>query len=368
MNYPNFMIKHLQQNSDRALNKGMKIGYFYMTRKGCLLVEKLNKAYPGEVADKAQYRSAAAQWWSSMDALVFVMAAGIAVRTIAPLIQSKQTDPAVIVMDQDGRYVISLLSGHLGGANALAAQMAKVTGGDAVITTATDVVGVPAMDVFAKENGLTIENIHELKYISSAMVEKEPVMVISQWEIDGRWPDYVTVSEGEGTLIPGILAVVIGTPSFCARYKSEDVQSHVLYLSKKIYTIGTGCKKAVDVSYYRTAMEDFLQENQIFPGDIAAIATIDLKKEEPCILAQVTHLGTEFLVYTKEIVEAVNLDNASGKCIEASDFVRQVTGVGSVSEACAWLGSRKGSILAGKTKYKGVTFALAGEDVQLVLK
>ena len=162
----------------------MNIAYFYMTQKGGGLVRALSETMPGDIYNKENYKDGLRCQWDKADALVFVMASGIVVRCIAPYIQSKTSDPAVLVLDQNGRFVISLLSGHLGGANALAVKIAGLCGGTPVITTATDVAGVPAMDVFAKENGLVIENIESLKYISSAMVEKKPVAVVSERAID----------------------------------------------------------------------------------------------------------------------------------------------------------------------------------------
>ncbi|MDE6004987.1 MAG: cobalt-precorrin 5A hydrolase, partial [Oscillospiraceae bacterium] len=111
------------------------------------------------------------------------MATGIVVRVIADLIKSKDTDPAVIVLDQQGKFVISLLSGHLGGANALTSTIAEVLGAIPVITTATDIENMIAFDNFAKNNNLIIENLKNLKYISSAMLEHEKITVFSDFAL-----------------------------------------------------------------------------------------------------------------------------------------------------------------------------------------
>jgi len=381
----------------------MRTAYFYMTSRGGALTEKLTEKYPGRVFGKAEYKQAVAECWQECDALVFVMASGIVVRTIAPFIKSKTTDPAVVVLDQEGRFVISLLSGHLGGANALALALAKVTGGQAVITTATDVEKVPAMDVFAKENGLKIENIHVLKYISSAMVEKKPLAVLSQWAVEGDFPPNVSVLQADRDLnrhiisgddgqavksFAGILpemvsrvlsgekaavpVTVIGTPAFGRMVKDMLAQAGVpgrpvLYLTKQPYVIGTGCKKNMDAESYREAFEAFVCRQGIDKADIGALATIELKKDEVCINTLAEELNVPVRIFKKEEIEQVDLSDASGKCIAPSDFVQQITGVGSVSEVCAWLGAKKGKIIAGKTKFKGITFALAKEEVTLKL-
>lgn len=354
----------------------MNIAYFFMTDKGAEVVNRLNQAFPGRIFDKSNYKEAVKELWESCDAFVFVMASGIAVRTIAPYVRSKMTDPAVVVMDQEGRFAISLLSGHVGGANELAKKLARVTGGQAVITTATDVENVPAMDVFAKENHLKIENIHQLKYISSAMVERKPVLMISQWRIYGRFPENVRLIQEVGDIknlnldkkdMQGRTAVVIGMPSFCKKAEAKCKAEHVLRLSKRPYVVGTGCKREMDEEYYGQAFHVFLGRLGIEYEDVGALATIDLKKDEVCINKLARILNADILIYTNDEIEKVDVANASGKRIETSEFVRRVTGVGSVSEVCAWLGSGKGRIIAGKTKFHGITFALAVREEALRL-
>lgn len=162
----------------------MKTAYFWLTPQGKQLAEQLQAHFGGTVEPKADFAEAVRRAFADCDALVFVMATGIVVRTIAPLVQSKASDPAVLVLDQRGKHVISLLSGHLGGANAMAEQAAAYLGGEAVITTATDVEHVPAFDLFAKENHLTIENLEELKYISGALVAGEPVSLCTAFPVE----------------------------------------------------------------------------------------------------------------------------------------------------------------------------------------
>lgn len=347
----------------------MNIAYFYMTQKGGGLVRALSETMPGDIYNKENYKDGLRCQWDKADALVFVMASGIVVRCIAPYIQSKTSDPAVLVLDQNGRFVISLLSGHLGGANALAVKIAGLCGGTPVITTATDVAGVPAMDVFAKENGLVIENIESLKYISSAMVEKKPVAVFSERAIDGRFPENVTVVDGMAAPIDWrsfSAAVVIGADcGACSRCIPSEVP--VLRLRLRPYVIGVGCKKGVSEEALFEAFEDFIRRHQISAAHVRALATIELKKDEPCILALAKRIGAGTLIYTKSAVDTVDFEDAGGWRIETSDFVRAVTGVGSVSEACAYLGLRQRKMLAGKTKYSGITLALAEDKGALKL-
>lgn len=337
----------------------MNIGYFYMTSKGEALACKLAASAPGTVYDKKDFKVYVEQAWKAMDALVFIMASGIVVRTIAPYIKSKAEDPAVLVLDQEGQFVISLLSGHLGGANALAIKLAKICGGVPVITTATDVAGVPAVDVFAKSNRLTIMNIENVKIISQAMVEHRRVDLISSEPIDGHWPENVVPVKHYG----GFPTVRIGYH----RYHISDSRDRVLYLKPKHLVLGVGCKRGVDAKQLREAFEDFISKNNIDERCICRLATIALKKDEPCIHALASALHVPLVIFDKEEIEQVDLSNASGKVIEASAFVRQTTGVGSVSEACAYIGANKGKIICPKTKYRGITFALAKDEKALKL-
>lgn len=123
------------------------------------------------------------------DALIFVGAAGIAVRAIAPQVKQKTEDPAVVVVDELGRYAISLLSGHLGGANLLARAVAGVIRAEAVITTATDINERFSVDTFAKDNGLYIEDMKLAKEISAAVLRDEKIGFISDAKVRGNMPD-----------------------------------------------------------------------------------------------------------------------------------------------------------------------------------
>ncbi|MFR4475810.1 MAG: cobalamin biosynthesis central domain-containing protein [Ruminococcus callidus] len=165
-------------------------------------------------------------------------------RKIAPLVQSKAFDPAVLVLDQQGKYVISLLSGHLGGANAAARRFAAYLGGEAVITTATDVAGVPAFDLFAKQNDLVIENLHELKHISSALVAEEKITLDrSARRTRCLFGEYRAGNPSCTALCRGDFWTSSGTAG----------QSIQLYLRPKSLVLGVGCKRTLRRSIWNSA-------------------------------------------------------------------------------------------------------------------
>ncbi len=250
------------------------------------------------------------------DAIIFVSACGIAVRAIAPFVKDKESDPAVIVLDDMGKNVISLLSGHIGGANELARKIAAITGGSAVITTATDVHGLVAVDEWAKNSNCAIENIKAAKEVSSAVLAGHSVGVAVTDELQpAPWP--VT-----------------------------------LWLRPKDLVIGAGCKRDTPPHYMKEAFYDFMKKNGLSFLSVRAIASIDIKKEEAAIKELAEELSVPFKTYTaEELSKADGHFTSSGKVLE-------VTGVDNVCERAAAL-ETKGDIIVSKTLYKGITFAAA---------
>ena len=169
----------------------MNTAYFYLTDEGGKLSHKLAAAHPGDIYNKENFKENLQEGFGKYDSLVCIMATGIVVRILAPLIVHKTSDPAVVVLDQKGKYAISLLSGHLGGANDLAREMAAISGGEAVITTATDVAGELSFDTFAKKYDMAIENIGQLKHISGALLSGKKVNVFTDKNVEKLYPELV---------------------------------------------------------------------------------------------------------------------------------------------------------------------------------
>lgn len=250
-------------------------------------------------------------------ALVFVSACGIAVRAIAPFVRSKAEDPAVVVLDEAGENVVSLLSGHLGGANELAKEIAAAVGGRAVITTATDVRGVTAVDSWAVANGCAVENVHAVKEISSAALAGREIGVAVTEELQpAPWP--VT-----------------------------------LWLRPRVLTLGVGCKRGVEFQALAEAAAEFLEESGVSPLSLAAVASIDIKKDEAAIIKLAEKYKVPFVTYG-----AGALNGARGR-FSYSERVERETGVGCVCERAAVLAAEGGVLMRGKTIYPGVTLALA---------
>ena len=227
----------------------MKIAYFWMTQKGHELTCRLQKAMGGIIEPKAEFPKTVQRDFQDCDALVFVMAMGIVVRTIAPLIRSKDKDPAVIVLDQNGTFAISLLSGHLGGANYLTKRIAAAIQAQPVITTATDVQGVLSFDEVAKQNDLCIENLEELKYISGALLDGKTIDLYS--ELPLQTPYFcalINVTETPTAPYRVVISSNIYPPE-------EDV--HTLFLRPKNLVIGIGCKRDTIPEHLEICFQEF---------------------------------------------------------------------------------------------------------------
>ena len=318
----------------------MKLAYLSFTEKGRQLAGRLAAALGG-TAQRCGASCSLEAWKaahiSQSDGLVYVGAAGIAVRAIAPHLKSKTTDPAVVVVDECARYAIPILSGHLGGANDLARAIGRVCGAIPVLTTATDVNGVFAVDEWAKRQNCLVLNPEQIKTVSAKLLAGGTVTVQSSWPIAGQPPRNVCQTEDRGADV--LLDIHPGT-------------GEKLHLVPQIAVLGVGCKKNVSFQMLETALATFLDRTGVCEQAISAVASIDLKKEEPGLLDFCAAHGWPLKTYPAEQLRAVE-----GQ-FTPSAFVKGVTGVDNVCERSAVLASG-GTLCQGKTAGDGITMALA---------
>ncbi|MDD6212555.1 MAG: cobalamin biosynthesis protein [Clostridiales bacterium] len=316
------------------------------------------------------------QHWETEELLIFVGASGIAVRTIAPMVKSKVTDPAVLVLDERGKFVISLLSGHLGGGNQWALELAEGLSAIPVITTATDVEGKFAVDVWAKENRLAIHSMKTAKAVSAAVLHGKPVGFYCEGEILGNLPpeleevtdpkawlagssgsDKTSMERNESGIRaeqgeesegqkPGMLVAV--TPC-CPDYLSE----RVLWLIPRCMVLGVGCRKETSCEILEKQVSGWLKENGIPWESIVQAASIDWKKEETGILELCSYHDIPFSTYSAD-----ELMNIPGD-FSSSLFVKRTTGADNVCERSAVLASKQGRLRMVKQAGNGVTAAAA---------
>lgn len=274
------------------------------------------------------------------DALVFIGAAGIAVRTIAPYIVSKVSDPAVIVMDDRGRFVISLLSGHIGGANDIARGIADLIGAEAVVTTATDGAGRFSCDAWASAHSCAISSMKTAKDVSAAILTRD-IPVSSEYDLPDQLPaGLVKSTDGE-------LGIYIGI-------KKEEPYTATLRLIPRIVTLGIGCRRGVSSDEIMSAVRSVLGDRGIDIRAVCRIASIDVKKDEEGLLKAAGKLGAETEFYTAEELNAVPGE------FEESEFVKKTVGTGNVCERAAAITG--GEIIIKKTAMTGVTVAASIED------
>ena len=295
----------------------------------------------------------------SCDAIIFVGATGIAVRAIAPFICGKAVDPAVLVIDEAGRYVISLLSGHLGGANALARTAASLIEAEPIITTATDAESAFAVDTFAKENGFLLTDLRKAKEVSAKVLRGEKLRIYSDIPMERL---VQRPARHEAELVPAQeidrADIVISYRTHILKPAEKSSQAIGLRLIAKRIHVGLGARKGVTQAEVAAAVVTCLEDADIDPRAVVALASIDLKKQEAGILAYSYESGVPFVTYTAEELRTVE------GAFAGSSFVQSVTGVANVCErAAAYAAGRSGhaEVLVHKTIHGNVTTAVAVE-------
>ena len=293
------------------------------------------------------------QWTGKMfaekRAMIFVSATGIAVRAIAPWIRDKMTDPPVVTVDEGAQFVIPLLSGHVGGANELARHIADWLEAVPVITTATDVNGKFAVDLFASAYHMTIIDRKEAKNISAAVLEGKQIGVFSDLPIK-KLPDGFVMDRW----CEENICITVKDPSF------PEKKASYLRLVPRAVVLGVGCRRGTDPEFMKEKVFALLKEHGIDPAAVKAIASVDVKQDEPAVLGlkqvfdgECLHQPCEQRFDTPEQLNQVPGD------FKESAFVKKQIGVGNVCErsACA----AGGKLLVEKQAGDGITLAAALE-------
>ena len=369
----------LQRYGKDSRAEGLRTGWKDSRAEGLLTGGKESSADAAAV--RGGFREAVGKAFRESDALIFVGAAGIAVRGIAPYIMDKYADPAVVSVDEFGRYAVPLLSGHVGGANRLAELTAEITGGIPVISTASDLNHVFAVDVWAEKHFLTITDRVLAKEVTAALLRGENVGFFSDVPVQGELPEGLILLEEESDPVPpevhsakkpaektegcGTKTEGCGmkTADFPAciyvTYRSAEAVMEqfgqdgekILRLVPRCLSLGCGCKKDFDSAEAVRRATEFLKENGIDPEAVMEVATIDLKEKEPALRAVAGMFAGIFRLHS-----AAELAAVPGE-FHDSDFVKQTVGVGNVCERAAMIYGSE--LLVPKTAYEGITFALS---------
>ena len=288
------------------------------------------------------------EMFATSDALLFIGACGIATRGIAPYVANKFSDPAVVCVDEGATFAIPVLSGHVGGANALARRVAELCGATAVITTATDVNNIFAVDEWATSQGLAMLDRVAAKEVSAALLRGEPVGFLSDFAVRGELPGGLVCGDEAASCTVGI------TVSLDPTNRPFD---QTLLLVPRTAIVGVGCRRGVLLDVLCAKVDECLVKAQVPSEAVHAIATIDVKADEKAIVQLAAERGWELRLYSAEELADVEGD------FQPSEFVRKTVGVDNVCERAACAGG--GKLLLGKCASDGVTVAVAMEEPEL---
>lgn len=336
----------------------MKVAIFAYSRQGCRTARRVMEYFsghemqcytmarfeePGFGPIQRPSRPIYGPIFSEVDAMVFVGSVGIAVREIAPHVRDKSTDPAVVSIDELGKFVVPILSGHIGGANDLALELANALKSTPVITTATDINKRFSVDAWAARNGYIIASLNRAKAVSAAILEQD-VPLKSDYEIVTALPSGVVPGE------TGAVGIQISV------YKDEPF-NRTLRLIPKVLHLGIGCRKGTTADNIRDAVDAVLKEHNIDHRAVKCVASIDLKSEEAGLLQFCEEQKLPVSFYLTEELKAVPGE------FTPSEFVQSITGVDNVCERAALIGAEE--LIVNKTARNGVTVAVAAEHLEV---
>jgi cobalt-precorrin 5A hydrolase len=322
----------------------MKTCVLAITDEGVLLAQHIAASLENctFLAVEMKVADALQAFWSQYDGFICVMATGIVVRSIAPLLQDKTIDPCIVVVDQKGRHAISLLSGHLGGGNRLAEEVAALTGGTAVITTASDVLGKTAIDLWAARN-----NIH--------IADRSKLTRLSARQVNGAIPQIYC--EIETIILPSDFSRVFSQEQadMVITY-NKYMTSDTLYCIPGTLYLGVGCNRGTAAEDIEKSFKALLEQHAIEPKAIKGLATIDIKNDEHGILQFADTHNFDLSFFTRDELNSVSN-------VSFSKAVMKAVGVQGVAEPAALLAAGSGEfesrLIIRKMKWKDVTLAVA---------
>lgn len=286
--------------------------------------------------------------WDEVDAIVYFCALGIVVRTISKCVSHKSTDPAVICMDESGKYCISVLSGHIGGANEIVRKLSALTGAIEVITTASDLRGEWAVDEFAAYNNLVITDFEMCKNISASILGHNCIGLHSDFRITGCPPQKIVFGENE---IKTDYQINISI-------RNID-KKNTLNLIPKCLVIGIGCKKNTSAQKISDAITFCLTKEGIDIRSVCEIASIDIKRNEVGIIETAKNIGVPFVTYSADRLMEVDEKYITS----SSEFVKSITGADNVCERSALIDSKE--LIMSRFVCGQVTVAFAKKDYEV---
>ncbi|MBC7963071.1 MAG: cobalt-precorrin 5A hydrolase [Steroidobacteraceae bacterium] len=349
----------------------MRVAVIAITRNGARLGQKLRESmtgmelyvssrYAGQTGSErvcfepADLKCTITKIWKKYDGFIFIMAAGIVVRLIAPLLESKEIDPAVVVMDDCGTFAISLLSGHLGGANQLAERCAFACGARPVITTATDVNDLPSFDLLAKERDWLIDDISQVKHLNTLLLDDQEIAVVDPGGTTrcwlhgrGRVSFYDTFAEAVRSRARGFLFVTN------RHLPPQTLPANLLILRPRNLVLGIGCNRGTPASEIEDFVTTHLKRLFLSIKSVCCIASAAAKSDEAGLLEYAARLGVPLKCYGSEELNRVPFPSPP------SPHALAAIGSPGVAEPAAILASGGNRLLLKKVKSENVTLAVA---------
>lgn len=327
------------------------IGIISVTEKGDILAKQLSKGlnvtlYLKVEIEDFKLSKVTEEAMSKNDGVIFISSTGIAVRAIAPYLKGKDKDPGIVVVDVSNNYSISLISGHIGGANDLALDVSKILNNTPIITTATDNLGVVAPDMIAMKNSLVIESLKKAKTIAMLLVNGEIIGFKDDRNLIDIPSGYRKLENIEENSVWITNRVV---PENNLNNDKLD-NNKILRLIRKDIVLGIGCRRGIESERLEEFVMKILEENNIDPRSVLKIGSIDVKKDEKAIKDLKDKLKCEFEIFSKEEILKIQYK------FEGSDFVEKTLGVRSVSEPSVEL--MGADIIISKIKFNGMTLAI----------
>ncbi len=355
----------------KALWSEMRTAVIAITRNGARLGQKLRESmtgtelyvsgrYAGQAGsvrvcfEPAELKSTIADLWKKYDGFVFIMAAGIVVRMIAPLLESKETDPAVVVMDDCGTFAISLLSGHLGGANELAERCAFICGSRPVVTTATDVNHLPSFDMLAKEQGWLIDDISQVKQLNTLLLDEEEIAIVDPSGTTRCWLHGRCKASYYDTFAEAVRSQARGYLFVTNRYlPPQTLPANLLILRPRNLVLGIGCNRGTPADEIEAFVSSHLKRIFLSAKSVCCIASAAAKSNETGLLEYAGRLGARFRCYDSEELNQVRFPSPP------SAYALAAVGSAGVAEPAAILASGGNRLLLKKVKSENVTLAVA---------
>lgn len=292
--------------------------------------------------------------WSEYDGFVFIMATGIVVRMIAPLLESKESDPAVVVMDDAGRFAISLLSGHLGGANELAERCAFVSGAISVITTATDVNNLPSFDMLAKEQGWIIDDISQVKHLNTLLLDDQEIAVVDPSGLTRNWLHGRGNITFHNTFAKAAESQAYGFLFITNRQLPQKTKpDNLLILRPCNLVLGIGCNRGTTADEIDAFVTSHLKRRLLSSKSVCCIASAAAKRDEAGLVEYAVRLGVPLHCFESDELNRTEFPSPP------SAHALAAIGASGVAEPAAILASHGGRLLLKKVKSENVTLAIA---------